>query len=247
MGRGVLGVLVLAAAASAQPAAVPGPAVVIGKAIEAHGGLEVLKKYPAGMSKFAGKMVLDGKDFPFTGALAFAVPGKARLEMTVESFGRTATLVQLVNGDAVKEISSGVPSKLDPATQAELKETAVIQELSLLFPLLDPGKYTLASEPAATVDGRACSVVLVKAKGVKDARLYFEQKTGLLTGMRREGLSPTQKKVDDFTVFSEYRPVGGMMVPMRSRVLHDGRPFMDLAVSEYRPLPMIDEKTFAVD
>ncbi|HEX4611137.1 MAG TPA: hypothetical protein VH092_23300 [Urbifossiella sp.] len=246
MGRAVLGVLLVVAAAAAQPAA-PAPADVVKRSIDAHGGLAVLKKYPAGASRISGKVNINNTDFPFTGAIAFAVPGKVKLEMVVEAFGQKTTLVQLVNGDKVKQTEAGTPSKLDPAMQAELKESAVIQEMSLLFPLLDTGKYALTPEAPAAVDGRPASVLLVRSKGLKDARLYFDQKTGLLTGMRRVGLTPDQKKVDEFTSFSDYKAVAGMMVPMRSRVTHDGKAFLEILVGEYRPLETIDEKTFAIE
>ncbi|QDU22189.1 hypothetical protein [Urbifossiella limnaea] len=239
-------VLTVVAVAVAQPAG-PAPADVVRRAIDAHGGLDVLKKYPAGTSKIGGKVAINGTEFPFTGSLAFAVPGKARLEMTIEAFGQKTTLVQLVNGDKVRQTEAGQPSRLDPPVQAELRESAVIQEMSLLYPLLDATKYTLSAEAPGAVDGRPAAVLLVKAKGLKDARLYFDQKTGLLAGMRREGLNPEQKKVDEFTAFSEYKAVGGMMVPMRSRVSHDGKAFLEITVAEYRPLGSIDEKTFAVE
>jgi hypothetical protein len=246
MVRGACAVLAVVAVAGAQPAG-PAPADVIRKAIDAHGGLAVLKKYPAGTSKITGKVNINGTDFQFTGSLAFAVPGRVKLEMTVEAFGQKTALVQIVNGDKVKQLEAGTPSRLDPAMQAELKESAVIQEMSLLYPLLDTAKYSLTPEAAVAVDGAPASVVLVRAKGLKDARLYFDQKTGLLAALRREGLDPQQKKVDELTAFSAYRPASGMMVPMRSRVTHDGKGFMDLTVTEYRPLETIDEKTFAAD
>jgi hypothetical protein len=34
---------------------------------------------------------------------------------------------------------------------------------------------------------------------------------------------------------------------MRSRVSHDGRAFLEIVVTDYRPLETIDEKTFAVE
>jgi hypothetical protein len=246
MTRAGLLVVAVVSVAAAQPAG-PTPADVVRRAIDAHGGLDVLKKYPAGVSKIAGKVTINATDFPFTGALSFAVPGKARLEMTVEAFGQKSTMVQLVNGDKVRQTEEGVASRLDPAVQAELKESAVIQEMSLLFPLLDATKYTLSADPPGAVDGRPAAVLLVKSKGLKDARLYFDGKTGLLAAMRRDGLSPAQKKVDEFTTFSEYKSVGGMMVPMRSRVSHDGKAFLEITVADYRPLESIDEKTFAVE
>ena len=247
MRRAAVGVLVLASATAAGQPAGPAPADVIRKAIDAHGGLAVLKKYPAGTSKIAGKVNINGTDFPFTGSLAFAVPGKVKLDMAVEAFGQKTSLVQIVNGDKVKQLEAGLPSRLDPAMAAELKESAVIQEMSLLYPLLDAAKYTLTAEPAVAIDGKPAAAVLVRAKGLKDARLYFDAKSGVLVGMRREGLNPQQKKVDEMTVFADHRPAAGMVVPMRSKVAHDGKAFMDLTVTEYRPLEAIDEKTFAAD
>lgn len=246
MVRGACAVLAVVAVAVAQPPG-PAPGDVIRKAIDAHGGLAVLKKHPAGTSKFAGKIMAQDTPLAFTGAIAFAVPGRAKLEMTIEGFGQKTTFVQIVNGDKVTQLEAGKASKLTPAIEAEVKDLAVTQELSLLYPLLDAGKYTLTAEPPVAVDGQPASGVLVRAKGAKDARLYFDQKTGLLTALRRDGLNPERKKVDELTVFSDYRPANGMMVPMRSRVTHDGKPFMDLSVTEYRPLETIDEKTFAAD
>lgn len=246
MARGVLAVLLVGAVSAAQPVG-PSPADVVKKAIDAHGGLAVLKKYPAGVSKITGKVTINGTEFPYTGSLSFAIPGKVKMEMMVEAFGQKTNLVQVVNGDKVTQTEGGTPSRLDPAVQAELRESAVIQEMSLLYPLLDATKYALAAEPPAAVDGRPAAVLLVRSKGLKDARLYFDQKTGLLAGMRREGLSPAQKKVDEFTTFSEYKSAGGMMVPMRSRVAHDGKGFLEIVVTDYRPLETIDEKTFALD
>src|SRR5687768_2437251 len=132
MTRAGLLVVAVVSVAAAQPAG-PAPADVVRRAIDAHGGLDVLKKYPAGVSRIAGKVTINATEFPFTGSLSFAVPGKARLEMVVEAFGQKTTLVQLVNGDKVKQTEAGLPSKLDPAMQAELRESAVIQEMSLLY------------------------------------------------------------------------------------------------------------------
>jgi len=246
MTRSVIGLLacVLAAApADAQPK----PDDVIRKAIDAHGGLEVLKKYPAGTSKIGGKVSLGGGDLPFTGTLAFAFPGKVRMEMTIESLGQKASMIQVVNGDKVRQTENGVASKLDEVVRAELRESAVIQEITLLYPLLDPARYTLVAEKDAVLGGKPVAVVVVKSKGLKDARLFFEQKTGLLLGMQRRGLNPAQKAVDEVTLFADYKTIDGMVVPMKSKVSHDGKPFLELDVTEYKPLKTVDDKLFAVE
>jgi hypothetical protein len=246
MGRSVIGVVALVLGV-APAVAQDKPEDVVKKAIAAHGGLAVLKKFPAGTSKIAGKVVLDGREMPFTGALAFSSPGKVRLEMVVEVAGQKASLIQVVNGDKVRQTENGLPSKLDPAMQAELRESAVIQEMSLLYPLLDATRYTLLLEKDAAVDGKDAAVVLVKAKGLKDARLFFEKKTGLLLAMQRKGLNPSQKVVDEITTFADYKTIDGMVVPMKSKVLHDGKPFLEIAVAEYKPRDRVDDKLFATE
>ena len=53
---GALLVVAVVSVAAAQPAG-PSPADVVRRAIDAHGGLEVLKKYPAGASKIAASVL----------------------------------------------------------------------------------------------------------------------------------------------------------------------------------------------
>ena len=223
------------------------PQDVVKKAIEAHGGVETLKKFPAGTSKIAGKVNVEGSEFPFTGTLAFAIPGRIRLEMTLEVAGQKASLIQIVNGEKTHQTENGVPTRLTPEMQAELRESAVIQEVSLLYPLLDPSKYTLASEKDSKIDGKDVAVIHVKSKGLKDSRLFFDKKTGLLVAMQREGLSPAQKKVDELTVFSDFKKVDGMVVPMTSRVTHDGRPFLAITVAGYNPAAKVDDSLFKIE
>lgn len=223
------------------------PEDVVKKAIDAHGGLAVLKKYPAGMSKISGKVFGPTAQIPFTGSLAFSIPGRVRMEMTAEALGQKAVLIQVVNGDKVRQTENGAVSKLDEAVKTELRESAVIQEMSMLYPLLDTSKYTLVTEKDTSVQGKECSSLLVKAKGLKDSRLYFDKKTGLLMALQRKGLSPERKVVEEVTSFSDYKAIDGMLVPMKSKVSHDGNPFLEIEVAEYKPLAKVDEKLFATE
>jgi hypothetical protein len=246
MVRAVVGLVVLAGFAGSV-AGQDQPADVVKKAIAAHGGADALKKYPAGTSKLVGKVFAPAGELGFTGDLAFATPGKVRLVMAVEAFGQKVEVVQVVNGDRARQTENGKPTDLSPAVRDELKESAVIHELSLLYPLLDPTRFTLAAEKDAALDGRDCAVVLVRAKGLKDTRLFFDKKTGLLAGMRRRGLGPDQKPVDELTTFADYKPVEGVQVPMRSQVTHDGKPFLAVTVAEYKPAERLEDKLFAVE
>lgn len=223
------------------------PEDVIKTAIKAHGGLDALKKYPAGNSKIAGKVIAGKAELPFTGTLAFSIPGKVRVEMTIEAGGQKTTLVQVVNGDKVKQTENGKASTLADGVKNELRESAVIQEMSLLYPLLDPAKYTLTADKDATYDGHECAVVVVKGKDLKETRLAFDKKTGTLTALQRKGLNPQQQSVDELTVFSDYKTIDGMVVPMKSKVSHNGQPFLEITVTDYKPLEKADDKLFSVE
>ncbi|MFO0803331.1 MAG: hypothetical protein U0791_09445 [Gemmataceae bacterium] len=220
------------------------PADILQKAIKAHGGEANLKKLPAGLSKIAGTVV--EPKLPFTGSMAFSVPDKVRVEMVFEIGGQKASTVQIINGDKVSQTENGVKAKLTVAAENELRESAAIQELSQLFPLLGD-KYVMAAGKDGTFDGKECVTLVVKAKGLKETTLAFDKKTGLLTAMQRKGVNPSQKVVDELTVFSEFKTVEGLVVPTKSKVSHDGRPFLELTVVEYKPLPKVDDKLFVVE
>jgi hypothetical protein len=220
------------------------PEDVIKKAVAAHGGDANLKKFPAGTSKIAGKVV--GPDLPFTGAMAFSVPDKVRVEMTFEVAGQKASTLQIVNGQKVIQKENGTATKLSETAAAEVRESAAIQELALLYPLLG-AKYTIAAGADATFDGKECATVVVKAKGLKDVTLAFDKKTGYLIAMQRRGVNPTQQPVDELTVFTDFKTIEGLVVPMKSKVSHDGKPFLEIAVTEYKPLAKVDDKLFTVE
>jgi hypothetical protein len=237
---GLLALFVLAAAGSAQDK----PEDVIKKAVAAHGGEANLKKFPAGLSKIAGTVV--EPKLPFTGSMAFSVPDKVRVEMVFEVAGQKATLVQIINGDKASQSESGEAKKLNEAMSAELRESAAIQELSSLYPLLG-NKYVSVAGKDAAFDGKECSTIIVKSKTLKETTLAFDKKTGLLTAMRRKALNPEQKIVDELTVFTEFKTIDGLVVPMKSKVSHDGRPFLEITVIEYKPLAKVDDKLFIVE
>ncbi|HEY2910239.1 MAG TPA: hypothetical protein VGI99_08330 [Gemmataceae bacterium] len=227
------------------------PADIVKKAIAAHGGEAVLKRFPAATSKIAGEIMTEPK-IPFTGTTAYSMPGKVRVEMQFTVDTRKATTTQVINGDKVSQTENGKPSKLTPAMIEELRESAFIQEMSLLYPLIEGKKYELEAGTDATFDGKECSTVVAKAKGLKPTTLAFDKKTGLLTAMKRKGLAPGDnglekpRTVDEVTTFSDYEKISGIMVPMQSKVTHDGKDFLNLKVLEYKPLTKLDDD-FMVD
>jgi hypothetical protein len=234
---GLVAAAVLATPAFAQDTT----KAVVEAAIKATGGEATLKKFPAGSSLMKGKMILNGTDVPFTGSMVFSVPGKVRMELTAELGGQKLAIVQVVDGAKVKQSENGkVVENMTEAAKTELQQAALLQEISLLYPLLDATKYTL-KEGKGTVLTHAV-VVESKDMKLKPVTLYFDKDNGLLRKMTRDGLNPTGAKVAEETLYDDYKDAGGIKVPMKSQVMHDGKLFLDIVVTEFKPLDKTDEK-----
>ncbi len=237
---GFLAVALIAGLSAAQDK----PDEIVKKAIKAHGGEAALKKYPAGTSKITGTVV-SGK-IPFTGIMYFSVPGKVRVEMNFDVGGKQAITVQVVNGPKVKQVENGRRADLKDVVADELRETASIQEMAQLYPLLDK-QYSLTAGKDGTYDGKDCSTIVVSAKGLKETTLAFDKADGLLIAMMRKGVSPSGDLVNERTIFSKFQKIEGLMVPMQSRVFHNDNAFLEMTVTEYKPAEKLDDKLFEIE
>ncbi len=218
---------------------------VVKKGIEAHGGAEVLKKLTAGESAFKGDMTVFGMDLEFTAKLVYQLPDKFRMEIDTEAGGQKLAIVQVVNGTKTKSMLNGMATPLGEAEQKELRQAAMLQEISQLTPLLDK-KYTLKLEKATD----EANVVSVTAKDLNDTKLFFDKKTGLLTKTERKGLAPSMgepTEVTEESVMSDFKKFDGVMLPTKITVNHDGKKFMTMTVTDAKLMEKAEEKAFAVD
>lgn len=249
MSRWFLGLAVAALAVASAPAD-DAANKVVEAAVKAHGGADVLNKLKAGTSKIKGDMTVFGMDLEFTGDLAYELPDKYKMTILTEVAGQKLTVVQLVNGSKVKNTLNGMPTGLGAAEKAELAQAAALQEVAQLTPLLGSTKYTIKAEKDEDVTGAPASVVLVTAKDFKATKLFFDKKSNLLVKTSRKGLAPGMgepQEVAEETILSDYKKVDGMMTPMKMTVLHDGKKFMNVTVTEAKVMEKADPKLFAAD
>jgi outer membrane lipoprotein-sorting protein len=235
-------VVLALAPASAQESA----EAVVKKGIEAHGGAEVLKKLTAGESTYKGDMTVFGMDLEFTAKAIYQLPDKFRMEIDTEAGGMKLAIVQVVNGTKTKSSLNGMATPLGEAEQKELRQAAMLQEVSQLTPLIDSKTYTIKLEKP-TDDA---SVVLVTAKDLNDTKLFFDKKTGLLTKTERKGLAPSMgepMEVTEETVMSDFKKFDGMMLPTKMTVNHDGKKFMTMTLTDAKLMEKAEAKAFAVD
>jgi hypothetical protein len=220
---------------------------VVKKAIAAHGGADALKKSQSGTSTIKGEMTVNGMDLTFTGKVVTALPDKLRLEIAAEVMGQKVDVVQVVNGAKAKNTVNGMAIPLEDAQKDDMKAGLAAREAQTLVPLLDGKRFTLKAEKDADVDGKPAAVVLVNGQGLKDAKFFFDKKTGLLAKVERKGLAPGGSgEVASESVLSDYKKVDGVMVPTKFVIHHDGKKFMTMELTEtkYGPVPATE---FATD
>jgi hypothetical protein len=236
------------------------PKDTIEAAIKAHGGKELLDKYPGGKSKFTGDMSVMGLDISFEGSSVQA-PGQFKLDMTADISGQKLVIQQIVNGAKVKIKQSvggmDLPNSAGEAELDELRFSIVGQEIGRLTPLLaKPKTFSLKAEADEEVDGKKATVVTVTAKvgekgeKTRDVKLYFDPKTHLMVKTSRKGLAPGDpdgKEAVQETLLSDYKKIDGLMIPMKTKNFVDGKKFMTITSSEHVNLEKVDPKEFEQD
>jgi hypothetical protein len=215
-------------------------AAVVKKAIDAHGGAAALNKYKAGYSKFKGEISIGGMDLDYTGEITYQLPDKYNMTIKAEAGGQKVVVEQNINGMVVP---------MSDEEKAEVYQSAMLQEVEQLTPLLEGKKYTLKAEKDAEVDGKPAAVVVVTAKGLSDTKLFFDKKTMLLVKTERKTTTgPKGDKVEvvEETIMSDFKKVEGVQTAMKLIVNHDGKKFMTLTNTEVKLMEKADPKKFAI-
>jgi hypothetical protein len=253
MRRWILGIAVVFAAAGIVAADEKAEAVVK-KAIEAHGGADALNKYKAGRFNMKGQIPVMGTETEFTGDIAYAIPGKAKVNIYLEVMGMKVTVSQILNGDKAKR-SVKVGDMTVPAgdeDKDENKVSAANQEAERLTPLLDAKRFTVKSGGEEDVNGKKADVVIATPKSVdKELKFYFDKESGLMVKAAHRGMAAgengARSEVLQERYLSDYKKVNGIQVPMKVVLHHDGKKFMTANMSDYEILEKIDDKEFAIE
>ena len=248
MSKWLLG-LTAALVAAAAPAQDADARKVVEAAVQAHGGADNLRKYKAGESAFKGDITIAGMKIPFTGKVTHEVPGKFRMALDVDVGGVKQSITQVVNGKRVTMTVNNQSQKVSDAQKSELLQAPLMQEIAQLTPLLDePKRFGVKLDKDADVGGKPAAVVVVTVAEPKtEARLYFDKESKLLVKTARRGLSPEEKEVTEEAVQSDFKAVSGVKVPMTVTVTHDGKEFMNIAITDAKMTEKADAGLFRSD
>jgi hypothetical protein len=230
-----------------SPARAEEPArAVVDKAIKAVGGADNLAKMNAATWKAKGMFYGFGAEgIPFTGDFAFEHPDKFRAAIDSDFNGQKFQFVTVINGDKGWRRMSDDTNELDKDQLKEQHEVMWFNALVSLAPLVHHKDLKLTSLGESKVEGRPAEGVKVSAKGRRDVSLYFDKETGLLVKAASKVLDErSQEEVDQDTLYSDYKDVGGIKRPAKSRVMRGTNKYIESEVIEYKPADKLDAKLF---
>jgi hypothetical protein len=243
----LIGVLMMVA----LPAMAAEPKEVIEAAIKAHGGKAAITKYPAEEYDFEGEMSVMGQNLTLKGSAIQADGGRFRMEMNAEAGGQKINIIQIANGKKVSFKMSLGGQELPAPDGAidDLKMASTLSEILRIYPLLDDKRFTLKAGDDAEVEGKKASVIVVTVKDhAKDITLYFDKASGRLVKEKRKLAGPDGKEADQESIYSDFKEIEGVQVPMKQTVYMDGVKFMTMTLSNYKFLDKVADTTkFNVD
>ena len=173
------------------------------------------------------------------------MPGRYKTTSRFELGGKKVEQTQAIDGKAGWIRVKGVTRDLPEESLAEMKEQKYAEDLDRLGFLADKA-IKLTSLGEAKVGGRAAVGVLVKSKGHREVKLWFDKKDGLLVKREHTVLdSATGKEVTQAVEFSDYRPSKGLKQYRALTVSRGGKKVIEAKVVELEFFDKLDKKVFA--
>ena len=223
------------------------PQVVVEKAIQAQGGQAKVAKLRMMRIKVEGTIDL--------------VPGQPKLAITVEDtwqmpdrykssssfqlMGKNVIQTQVIDGDKGWFQINGQTQDLPKEHVTEMKEQKYAEDLDRLGFLKDKG-FELSVLDEIEVDGKPALGVLVKSKGHRDVKLYFDKTSELLVKREHRLVDAASgKEVLQEVIFSDYQDKDGLKHYKSVVGLRDGKKVIDARVIEIEFFEKLDAKTFA--
>jgi hypothetical protein len=214
---------------------------LIERAIKAHGGEAGLAKVAVSTRTNAGTQTQPTGEVSFTSTVTQGLPERVRMDIEAE---KRVKLVTVIDGDkGWVQPGGGSTIPLDRDRLKEMKGEAYVWWLATLVPLKQAG-LTLATVPEVKVDGKPALGVKVSGRGEPDAKLYFDQGSGLLVKIERRA-PETGVPVNKEYYFSDFKEFDGVKLPAREVMTVNGRKWYEVKVLTYKFLPKVEDSAFA--
>ncbi len=213
---------------------------LIDRAIKAHGGEAGLAKVAVSTRTNAGSQTQPTGEVTFTSTVTQSLPDRVRLEIEV---GKSKLLTVIDGAKGWQQSAGGSTFPVDRDRLKEMKGEAYVWWLATLVPLKKDG-LTLALAPEIKVDGKPALGVKVSGRGEPDAKLYFDQGSGLLVKIERRA-PETGVLVNKEYYFSDFKDFDGVKLPAKEVMTVNGRKWYEVKVLTYKFLAKVEDSAFA--
>ncbi|HUG09661.1 MAG TPA: hypothetical protein VMM36_01545 [Opitutaceae bacterium] len=183
-----------------------------------------------------GVTKLEAGEVEFT--LWAARPAKVRLESRLGD----QRMVQAYDGVTA---AWGMPAGGEPALMSKGEAREFIAGADFDGPLVDPASkgYAVTYAGEAEVEGRQCLHLMLAARDLEVIELYVDAETYMvLKRVSARPEVPDAAKLETF--FSDYRPVGGVMMPFRVMTFEGERLVTDTRIERITPLAALPDSLF---
>lgn len=219
----------------------------IDKAIKAQGNPDKLEKLKAFSGNLKGSMSFMEMDLDFTMELFTQLPDKAKAIIKLSIGGQEIVVTQVFNGDKGWTNAAGQTKEAEKEELAEHKAMQHVEKVTNLFDIKKDKEMKLSSLGEVKINDSPAIGVRVTKKDQRDVNLYFDKKTHLLVKAEYRAMDPfTKQDVNQEKFFTEYKELApGYKLASKQHVKNEGKRFMDLEFTEFRPLERLEDNIFA--
>jgi len=230
--------LAVALVPAARLAAADKPEEIIDRAIKAVGGLEAINKQKAMTWKEKGTYHGMGTALPYDASFAYQLPDRFRMEIK-------GVFTTVIDGDKGWVSEMGNVRDMSADELANQKEQYRLAKITMLAPLRKEKGYELSPAATIKVNDREAFGVKVSQEKSPDVTLWFDGDTNLLVKAKSKVKSQEKgKEVDQEMIFSDYKDVEGLKMPMKYVILQDGEKFLEGEMTETKFVDKVDDSLF---
>jgi hypothetical protein len=216
---------------------------LIDRVIKAGGGEANLNKYQGQIWKATGKHHETG--LTFTGEFSCQLPDRSRDEIVWDDQGTKIKLIAVFNRDKGWTIMNDDEPKDLEDDELKVEQTnAHVNWLTSLTPLKDKALQVTSLGESKVADRPVIGIKVVH-KGRPDVKMFFDKESALLLKTENKTKdTENDKEVTEETFLSAYKDVQGVQQPTRIRVKWDGKPHMDIDISEWKLKEKLEDSLF---
>lgn len=204
---------------------------IISRAIEAHGGKAQLTKVHADRVKLKGKMVVGKTEVPYAADTMVQLPNQFRNTVQFNQGKKDVTMVQVINGEKVALWINGANQKLPLAMEEEIRQNFALNRAIRLVSLLEDPAFELAYLGKEEETDRNLLVVRVTRRGLRELRMFFEEKTGYLVKTEHpvdyQGKPYLQQEH-----YSDFRDLSGFRRPVKMEIIRGGQKILEATLTQ---------------